>query len=107
MSLPGPTSFTTLLHERSFDSRYFIRLKQLSPGEAEVNKYKNATAQVWELKSDPVSVAGNGIGNAKLSPDEFPAISINPGAPMAMLVSINGVQNELKAWTAPGYSMTR
>jgi prolyl oligopeptidase len=87
----------------SSDSKllYFIRLKQLAPGEAAINKYKNATAQVWDLKSEPISVAGNGIGNAKFAPDEFPAIAINPGAPMAMLVSINGVQNEIKAWTAP------
>jgi prolyl oligopeptidase len=57
---------------------------------------------VWDLKSDPVSVAGRGIGKStSFTPDEFPAVSINPGAPLAMLVSINGVQNEIKAWTAP------
>jgi prolyl oligopeptidase len=86
---------------------YFIRLKQLAPGEADINKYKNATAQVWDLNSEPVSIAGNGIGSAKFAPDEFPAVAINPGAPMAMLVSINGVQNEIKAWTAPAKLASR
>lgn len=88
----------------SSDSRllYLIRLKKLAPGEADINKYKNATAQVWDLKSEPVSVAGNGIGKSTdFTPDEFPAIQINPGAPTALLASINGVQNEVKLWTAP------
>jgi prolyl oligopeptidase len=88
----------------SSDSKllYIIRLKQLAAGESDINKYKFATAQVWNLKSEPISVAGSGIGKATaFTPDEFPAVSMNPGAPMAMLVSINGVQNEIKAWTAP------
>jgi prolyl oligopeptidase len=81
---------------------YFIRLKKLAPGEAEINKYKNATADAWNLKSDPVAVAGNGIGkSASFTPDEFPAVQISPGAPTALLDSINGVQNEMKLWAAP------
>ncbi|HSC19203.1 MAG TPA: prolyl oligopeptidase family serine peptidase [Rhizomicrobium sp.] len=88
----------------SDDSRllYFIRLKQLAPGEDPIDKYKNATAQVWNLKAEPVTVAGNGIGKGtSFTPDEFPAVQINPGSPVALLASINGVQNEIKLWTAP------
>jgi prolyl oligopeptidase len=88
----------------SGDSRllYFIRLKQLAAGEDPINKYKNSTAQVWDLKSAPLPVAGNGIGKGtSFTPEEFPAIQINPGSPVALLASINGVQNEVKLWTAP------
>jgi len=81
---------------------YFMRLKQLSRGEPAVNKYKNGTADSWDLKKKPVPVAGTGIGSRNLfMPNEFPAIGLAPTAPLALLYSINGVQNELKAWTAP------
>ncbi len=86
------------------DSRllYFIRLKQLAAGEDAIDKYKNSTAEVWDLKSAPVPVAGNGVGQGtSFTPDEFPAIQINPGSPVALLASINGVQNEIKLWKAP------
>jgi prolyl oligopeptidase len=81
---------------------YFVRLKKLAPGESDINKYKNATADVWDMKSEPVAVAGTGIGKGtSFTPDEFPLISITPGTPEAALLSINGVQNEYKIWTAP------
>lgn len=81
---------------------YFIRLKKLAAGENEVNKYKNATADAWDLKSDPVPVAGSGIGKGtSFTPDETPVIALTPGSDTGVLMSFNGVQNELKAWTAP------
>jgi prolyl oligopeptidase len=81
---------------------FFIRLKKLSPGEPATDKYKNVTADAWNLKAKPVPVAGNGIGGRDLfAPGEFPAINLAPTAPRAVLLSINGVQNELRAWTAP------
>lgn len=81
---------------------YFIRLKKLSKGEPATDKYKDVTADAWNLKTQPVAVAGNGVGSGHLfEPDEFPAIALTPKAPRALLVSINGVQNEVKAWTAP------
>lgn len=81
---------------------YFIRLKKLSKGEPATDKYKDATADAWNLKAKPVPVAGDGVGSRHLfEPNEFPAIGIAPEAPQALLLSINGVQNEWKAWTAP------
>ena len=81
---------------------FFVRLKKLEPGESDINKYKFAKADAWDLKSDPVEVAGSGIGKrAQFTPDEFPIIGISPTSPVVFLLSINGVQNELKAWIAP------
>ncbi len=81
---------------------YFIRLKELAKGEAEIDKYKNATADAWDLKSEPVPVLGASVGHGPaMKPEEFPAININPGTPLAAAISINGVQNELAMWLAP------
>jgi prolyl oligopeptidase len=83
---------------------YFIQLRKVAKGE-EINKYKNPTVEVWDLKSPPRSVAGHGIGkNADFEPDESPEIGISPDSPLAVLVSRNGVQPELKLWTAPAAS---
>ena len=81
---------------------YWIRLKKLTPGESPLDTYKNATAVAWNLKSAPVPVAGNGASkHATFSPDEIPVIQLNPDSPIAVLASINGVQREIKLWTAP------
>ncbi len=88
----------------SDDSRilYFIRLKQLAPGEPEIDRYKDGTADAWDLKSDPVPVLGSTVGHGPaFKPDEFPAIVISVGAPVSAALSINGVQNELAMWLAP------
>ncbi|HUO98671.1 MAG TPA: prolyl oligopeptidase family serine peptidase [Rhizomicrobium sp.] len=93
----GATAWTT-------DSKtlFFVRLKKLDPGETEIDKYKYAKADAWNLKSDPVEVAGTGIGKGTdFAPDEFPLIGLSPGSPTAFLISVNGVQNELKVWLAP------
>ena len=81
---------------------YFARLKKLAPGEADIEKYRNPTLVSWDLKSEPVAVLGSTVGHGpSFLPDELPTLSISPGAPMAMAVSINGVQNELALWLAP------
>jgi prolyl oligopeptidase len=81
---------------------YFARLKKLALGAADIEKYRNVTLVSWDLKSEPVAVLGSNVGHgASFLPDEVPALSISPGAPMAMAVSINGVQNELALWLAP------
>ena len=86
--------FTTWSNDSS--TLYFARLKKLAPGEADIEKYRNPTLVSWDLKSEPVAVLGSTVGHGpSFLPDELPTLSISPGAPMAMAVSINGVQNEL------------
>jgi prolyl oligopeptidase len=81
---------------------YFVRLKKLAPGEADVEKYRDATLVSWDLKSEPVGVLGSTVGRGpSFLPDETPVLSISPAAPMAIAVSINGVQNEQALWLAP------
>jgi prolyl oligopeptidase len=81
---------------------YFIRLKKLAANDSPIEKYKDATADVWNLKSEPVPLLGSGLGHGPaLKPTEFPAIAISIGAPVAAALSINGVQNELAMWLAP------
>lgn len=81
---------------------YFNRLQKLAPGEGGTDKYKDSTADAWSLHGDPIVVAGRGVGRGtSFDPDEMPFISIVPGTPVALLASINGVQNEMKVWTAP------
>ena len=88
----------------SLDSKslYFIRLKQLKLADPGTEKYRDATLVGWNLKSDPVPLYGSLMTNGpKFSADETPVLVIEPTSPIAVLLSINGVQNEVKAWTAP------
>ncbi len=81
---------------------YFVRLKQLAPGESDIEKYKDTTVQRWDLHGALVPVLGSTVGHGPaFSAVEQPSLQIVPGAPMAAALSINGVQNELAAWLAP------
>src|SRR6202047_284157 len=81
---------------------YFIRLKKLEATAPPTDKYRYATADSWDLKSEPVVLLGAGVGHGpEFLPAEFPAIAVSVGAPVATALSINGVQNELAMWTAP------
>lgn len=81
---------------------YVTRLKKLAPGEAEIEKYRDSTVVAWNLKSEPVAIVGSTAGRGpRFVPDETPVLSIWPGAPMAMLASLNGMQPELALWLAP------
>jgi prolyl oligopeptidase len=88
----------------SDDSRnlYFIRLKKLAATDPPTEKYKNSTADAWDLESEPMAVLGATLGHGPpFSPTEIPVISLNYGAPVATALSINGVQNELAMWLTP------
>ena len=103
--LAGPldradTGFVAWSHDSS--RLYVTRLKKLAPGDTEIEKYRDATLVSWDLKSEPAAVLGSTVGRGpQFLPDETPALIIWPGAPMAMAVSFNGVQNELAFWLAP------
>ncbi len=81
---------------------YFVRLKQLAAGESDIEKYKDTTVQRWDLHGALVPVLGSTVGHGPaFSAVEQPSLQIVPGAPMAVALNINGVQNELAAWLAP------
>jgi prolyl oligopeptidase len=81
---------------------YFVRLKKLAPNDPPTDKYKDTTADAWNLKSEPVAVLGSTVGHGPaFKPAEFPAIVLSVGSPVATALSINGVQNELAMWVAP------
>lgn len=81
---------------------YFTRLKKLAAGEEAIEKYRNPTLVSWDLKSEPVALLGSTVVHGpSFHPDEAPALTIWPGAPMAMAISYNGVQSELALWLAP------
>ena len=91
------------------DNRLFVNLlTPLKTGQAATDKYRFSKDYLWDLKGAPVPVLGVGVSpGVTLNPDEFPAIITVPGSPIATAVSINGVQNELAAWTAPLAEATR
>jgi prolyl oligopeptidase len=81
---------------------YFIRLQKTAANAPASDKYLNATADAWDLKSEPVAILGASLGHGPaFTPVESPAIAISVGAPVAAALSINGVQNELAMWLAP------
>ena len=88
----------------SEDSRtlFFIRLKKTGPKDPGTEKYRDATADAWDMKGEPSELLGSKVGHGPaFKPDEFPAVVVVPGAPMAGALSINGVQNELAMSLAP------
>jgi prolyl oligopeptidase len=81
---------------------YFTRLKKLGAADADIEKYRDTTVVAWDLKSEPMSLLGSTVRDTpKFLPDETPALTIYPGAPQALALSYNGVQNELALWLAP------
>ncbi|HEY4940522.1 MAG TPA: prolyl oligopeptidase family serine peptidase [Rhizomicrobium sp.] len=92
----------------SYDSRtlYFVRLKKLGPGDAPTEKYKDGTVDAWDLKSEPVPILGSTVGHGPaFGPNEFPALTLSVGAPLAAALSLNGVENELAMWLAPAAAL--
>ena len=77
---------------------YFIRLKKLESGAPPTEKYLDSSIEAWNLKSDPVPILGRTVGRGPtLDPVENPALIVVPDAPQALLLAINGVQNEFTA----------
>ncbi|MEI9994170.1 MAG: prolyl oligopeptidase family serine peptidase [Rhizomicrobium sp.] len=81
---------------------FFIRLKTLGAGDPGTERYRDASLVSWDLKSEPVAILGSKVGHGPaFGPDETPALGIVPNGPMAVALSINGVQNEQALWIAP------
>ncbi|MGO9036735.1 MAG: prolyl oligopeptidase family serine peptidase [Steroidobacteraceae bacterium] len=86
---------------------YFIRLKKLAATDPQTDTYKYATADAWDLRSDPVAILGAAVGHGPpINPAEFPALVMSVGAPVAAALSLNGVQNELAVWLAPVHEVS-
>jgi prolyl oligopeptidase len=88
----------------SADSKtlYFIRLKKPMDGAAPTDKYLDSTLDAWNLRSEPAPILGGNTGRGpKLDPVENPVLAVIPGATHALLLAVNGVQNEFSAWLAP------
>jgi prolyl oligopeptidase len=88
----------------SNDSRtiYFLRLKLLTPGEPATDEEQYVTNYAWTPGGDPTPLWGPAAGRGPtMAPTEFPFLAIQPTTPLAMLVLKNGVQNEVRMFTAP------
>ncbi len=81
---------------------YFVRLKKLGPNDPQTERYRDATLDSWDLKGQPVPILGSTLGHGPhFAPDETPDLMLQPGAPLATAVNINGVQNEISFDVAP------
>jgi prolyl oligopeptidase len=81
---------------------FFFRLQELKPDAAPTEKYRNSAAWFWTLEHEPVAIAGASTGLGPITdPNKFPDVVVVARSGQAFLVGINGVQNELEAWTAP------
>ncbi len=77
-------------------------LTPLKPGQPETMKYANSKVYLWDLRSPPVPVVGPGVNpTVAVDPAQIPFVGTIPGVPVALAVTINGVQNEWAVWTAP------
>ena len=78
---------------------YFIRLKKLAAHDPGTETYRDPTLVALTIGGMPRPLYGAlQPDGPRFGPDETPVLSINPGASVAMLEAVNGVQNELKLW---------
>ncbi len=74
----------------------------MTDGDPSTERYRDSALVAWDLKSEPVTILGSKAGHGpSFGPDESPALGIVPNGPLAIAISINGVQNEQALWTAP------
>ncbi|MEO7050429.1 MAG: prolyl oligopeptidase family serine peptidase [Rhodanobacter sp.] len=86
---------------------YFNRLQQVKSSDPVTAAYLNSTLYGWNLKGKPVVLFGTTSGRGPaFTPEESPVLAVAPGSTQALALAINGVQRELKAWTAPAADAT-
>lgn len=77
----------------------FVRLQKMAPGMAPAEKYRNLTAEWWDLKGAPKPILGPAIkGGPITDPDEGGQIVHVPHSDALILVGFTGVKNEARAW---------
>jgi prolyl oligopeptidase len=75
----------------------FLSRRQLDPAPAA--KYKKVSVQYWDLKGEPIPVAGSGTGKGPIAnEDQFAILGVVPHSPVAVLFGVNGVQPEVDMW---------
>ncbi|HXB19000.1 MAG TPA: prolyl oligopeptidase family serine peptidase [Steroidobacteraceae bacterium] len=81
---------------------FFIRMQELKPGAKPTDKYLNSGSWFWSTAAPPVEVAGAASGHGPIKdPTRFPGINVLADSGKALLLEVNGVQNEVQAWSAP------
>jgi prolyl oligopeptidase len=93
----------------SSTSILYNRLQKVAPDAPVTEKYINSRAYIHELGDDPDSdtlLAGVDVSpDVKLAPGEVP-IAFKPiGSSFVILQSFNGVQREIRLWTAPASAL--
>lgn len=77
----------------------FVRLQRMLPGMAAAEKYRNLTADWWDLQSEPKALLGPKIlGGPITDPDERGAIFHLPHSDVLLLGGFTGVKNERRLW---------
>lgn len=77
----------------------FVRLQKMAPGTAAAEKYRNLTAEYWDLRSEPTPLLGSAIkGGPITDPDEGGQIAHVPHSDALLLVGFTGVRNEARLW---------
>ncbi|HZZ34095.1 MAG TPA: hypothetical protein VFE03_00110, partial [Caulobacteraceae bacterium] len=83
------------------------QLQALPAGAPRMERYNNSAAAYWDLKGEPVELAGAKTGRGpKLDAIQIPAMILADGSPVAALGATAGVQNEVSIWIAPLARMT-
>lgn len=76
-----------------------VRLQPMRPGMAAAEKYRNLTAESWDLKSPPRPLLGPTIAGGPITdPDEGGQIVRIPHSDTVLLTGFTGVKNETRLW---------
>lgn len=81
---------------------FFTRAQALPAGAPKSERYNNTSAVLWNLKDEPVALAGAAVGKGpKIDPIGFPNIAVEPTSDTEFLLVGNGVENEYALYTTP------
>lgn len=80
---------------------FFLRLREMTPGIPITEKYNNTEAVYWDLKGEPVPLAGAAVGKGpKIDTIGFPVVAVHPKFDRDFLIVGNGVENEVGLYVA-------
>jgi prolyl oligopeptidase len=80
---------------------FFLRLREMTPGVPITEKYNDSAAVFWNLKDEPVPLAGASVGRGpKIDTIGFPVVATHPAVKRDALIVGNGVENEVGLFVA-------